>query len=160
MENLFNPITILLHIVNAVILFWALNRFLYKPVRKYTAARAEDINAQLRRADETEGKAFDLEKASRQKLRDAEREAQTIVARSAQQAHEQAQQILIAAKKETEALADQAKQDMETMMNSAHQSLADEAASLAVEIASKMLSREVKLADHQQLVDEFVKKVG
>lgn len=160
MENLFNPITILLHIVNAVILFWALNRFLYKPVRKFTTARAEDINAQLKRADETQEKALDLEKASRQKLKDAEKEAQAIIAGSAQQAHEQAQQILAAARKETQAMAAQAKLDVETMVNSAHQTMADEAAALAVEIASKMLSREVKLSDHQQLVDEFVKKVG
>lgn len=160
MEGLFNPVTILLHIVNAIILLWALNHFLYKPIRKFTTARAEDIQAQLKRAEETEEKAQELENASRQKVRDAEKEAQSIVAESAQQAHEQAQQILNAAKKETEDLAAQAKLDVETMMNSAHQTMADEAAALAVEIASKMLSREVKLSDHQQLVDEFVKKVG
>ncbi len=160
MEGLFNPITILLHIVNAVILFLALRHFLYKPIRKFTAARAETIDAQLQHARDVEEDAHQKLLDSEQKLKDADLQVQSVISQSAQRAHEQAQQILAGARKETENMISQAKQDVETMMVSAHQTMADEVASLAVDIASKMLAREVKLEDHQQLVDEFVKKVG
>lgn len=39
MEELFNPVSILLHVVNAVILLTALYFLLYKPVRKFMNAR-------------------------------------------------------------------------------------------------------------------------
>lgn len=160
MEGLFNPVTILLHMINAVILLVALNFLLYKPVRKFTTARADEIKAQMQSAREAEEQSQKLVAASEQKLREADQEALSTIAKGAQRAQEQAKQILSAAQRETEQTVAQAKQEVDTMLANAHESMADEAAALAVEIAAKMLAREVKLDDHRQLVDDFVKKVG
>ena len=160
MEDLFNPISILLHVINAFILLTALYFLLYKPVRKFTTARAQGIEDQLKNAQDTQNKAQDQFAASQQKLKEADEEAIAVISRSTQQANEQAQRILGSAKKENEAIVARAKQDVQTMMDNAHKSLADEAASLAMEIAAEMLAREVKPEDHRQLVNEFIKKVG
>ncbi len=160
MQDLFNPVTILLHVINAFILLAALYYLLYKPVRKYMAARSQGIDEQLKSAQDTQNKAEDQFAASQQKLKAADEEAITVISRSTQQANEQAQRILDAAKAETESIAAHAKQDIQTMMDNAHQTMADEAASLAMEIASEMLAREVKMEDHKQFVDDFIKKVG
>jgi F-type H+-transporting ATPase subunit b len=159
-EDIFNPVTILLHIVNAVILLAALNFLLYKPVRKFTTARADEIRAQLDHAHDNEEQAQKMVAAGEQKLKEADQEALNTIARGAQRAQEQAKQILAAAQRETEQTVAQAKQEVDTLIANAHETMADEAAALAVEIAAKMLAREVKLDDHRQLVDEFVKKVG
>ena len=160
MEDLFNPITILLHVANAFILLAALYYLLYKPVRKYTTARAQGIEDQLKNAEDTQSKAQDQFAASQQKLKEADEEAIAVISRSTQQANDQAQRILDAAKVETESIAAHTKQDIQTMMDNAHKTMADEAASLAMELASEMLAREVKAEDHKQLVDDFIKKVG
>jgi len=160
MEQIFNPLTILFHMFNAALLLLALNFLLYKPVRKFTSARAEGIESQLKNARDSEEKAHQQAMITEQKLKDADEEAITVISKGAQQAQEQAQQILDSAKKETELIIAQARQDVQVMMSNAHQSLADEAASLAVEIAAKMLTREVKPEDHQQLVNDFIQKVG
>lgn len=160
MEGIFNPTTILLHIFNAVLLLLALNFLLYKPVRKYTKNRAEQIEGQLQNAKDTQAKADQNVVAAEQKLKDADREAQVAVALGAKQAQEQAQLILNSARKESQQIVEQTKQEVDTMVANAHETLTEEAATLAVEIASRMLGREVKMADHQQLVDDFVKKVG
>jgi F-type H+-transporting ATPase subunit b len=159
-EDLFNPITILLHVINAIILLVALYFLLYKPVRKYTAARAQGIDDQLKNAQDTQNKAQDQFSASQQKLKDADREAMTAISQGSQKAQEQAQDIVKSAREQANQIVAQARQEANTMLFSAHEAMADEAAVLAVEIAAKVLSREVKAEDHQQLIDEFVKKVG
>ncbi len=160
MEDLFNPITILLHVINAFILLGALYYLLYKPVRKYTTARTQGIEDQLKNAQDAQNKAQDQFAASQRKLKEADEEAIAVILRSTQQANEQAQRILESAKVETESITAHAKQDIQTMMDNAHKNMADEAASMAMELTSEMLAREVKLEDHKQLVDDFIKKLG
>lgn len=160
MEELFNPITILLHVINAIILLVALYFLLYKPVRKYTTARTQSIDDQLKNAQDMQNKAQDQFSASQQKLKDADREAMKAISQGSQKAQEQAQDIVKSAREQAGQIVAQARQEANTMLFSAHEAMADEAAVLAVEIAAKVLSREVKAEDHQQLIDEFVKKVG
>lgn len=160
MEELFNPITILLHVINAVILLVALYFLLYKPVRKFTTARAKGIEDQLKNAQETQSKANDALTASQQKLKNADQEAMAVISQGTIKAQEQAQEILNSAREQAEKIISQARQEAENILFNAQEAMADEAAVLAVEIAAKVLSREVKAEDHQKLIDEFVKKVG
>lgn len=160
MEDLFNPVSILLHIINAFILLAALYYLLYKPVRKFMTSRTQGIDDQLKNAQDTQNKAADQFAASQQKLKEADEEAIAVISRSTLKANEQAQRILDSAKMETESIVAHTQQNIQAMMANAHQSMADEAASLAMELASEMLAREVKAEDHKQLVDDFVKKVG
>jgi F-type H+-transporting ATPase subunit b len=153
-EDLFNPITILLHVINALILLVAMYFLLYKPVRKYTAARAKGIEDQLTYAQDTQNKAEEQLASSQKKLKDADREAITAISKGSQKAQEQAQEIIKAAKEQAGQIVTQARQEANTMLFSAHEAMADEAALLAVEIAAKVLSREVKAEDHQQLIDD------
>ncbi len=160
MEELFNPTTILLHVINAVILLVAMYFLLYKPVRKFTTARAQGIEDQLKNAQDTQSKAQEQWKASQQKLKDADQEAMAVVSQGAIKAQEQAQDILKSARDQAGQIVSQARQEANALLFNAQEAMADEASVLAVEIAAKVLSREVKAEDHQQLIDEFVKKVG
>ena len=47
MEGMFNPLSILLHVVNAAILIFALYKLLYKPVRRYMNRRSEGVAKEL-----------------------------------------------------------------------------------------------------------------
>ena len=160
MEELFNPTTILLHVINALILLVAMYFLLYKPVRKFTTARAQGIEEQLKNARETQDKAHDQWTASQQKLKDADREAMAVVSQGAIKAQEQAQDMIQSAREQAVKIVAQARQEAHALLYSAHEAMADEASVLAIEIAAKVLSREVRTEDHQQLIDEFLKKVG
>ncbi len=160
MEELFNPTTILLHIINAVILMAALYFLLYKPVRKFTTARAQGIEDQMKNAQDTQNKAHDQWTASQQKMKDADREAMAVISQGAEKAQAQAQDIIKSARVQAEQIVAQARQEAHALLYSAHEAMADEASVLAIEIAAKVLSREVRTEDHQQLIDEFLKKVG
>ncbi len=45
------------------------------------------------------------------------------------------------------------------MRKNARNEMRDEVANLSIELASRILQREVKQADHAKLVEEFLKKV-
>ena len=53
MEGLFNPLSILLHTLNALLLFAAIYFLLYKPVKKFLDKRSEGIAQTLQNADDT-----------------------------------------------------------------------------------------------------------
>ncbi|NLG24220.1 MAG: F0F1 ATP synthase subunit B [Clostridiales bacterium] len=160
MEELFNPVSILLHILNAAILLAALYYLLYKPVRRYMRGRAEKIERQLDDARAAKERADQALSQSQAELRGAQRSASDVVAAGARQAQAQADDIVAAARRDADAIREQARRDAEAMMASARASIVDEAASLAIDIAGKLLSREVRPDDHRRLIDEFRAKVG
>ena len=58
MEGLFNPLSILLHTLNALLLFAAIYFLLYKPVKKFLDKRSEGIAQALQSAGYTPGAAY------------------------------------------------------------------------------------------------------
>ena len=160
MEELFNPLSILLHVINACILLAALYWLLYKPVRKFMLARTEKIQGELDQARSTQESAEVFLQESRQKLAGADHEAAAAISKSSQQAQVRAQEIIASAKQEADRIINQAHLDANQILVNAKEAMESEAATLAVDIAAKVLSREVSKEDHRQLIDDFLKKVG
>lgn len=160
MEGLFNPLSILLHTANALILFAAIYFLLYKPVRKFLDGRSLGIAKALADADEALKKSEAEYALALEKNKGAQDEVGLILKSGAQQAKERAQSILDDAKAQAELIVEAAKKEAQDILSNAHEAMADEAAALSVDIASKILSREIKLSEHRQLIDDFLKKVG
>ena len=75
------------------------------------------------------------------------------------QAQEQAQQILEDAHANADLTMNKAHTEADFMLKNARNEMRDEVATLSVELAGKILQREVTLDDHAKLVDDFLKKV-
>ena len=65
MEGMFNPISILLHVANAVILLVALYFLLVKPVRRFMDKRAQGIEEQMKSAADAQAEVERERKAAR-----------------------------------------------------------------------------------------------
>lgn len=160
MEGLFNPVTIGLHTLNALILLVAVYFLLYKPVRKFMQAREDKINAQLDEAQQARDQAqADLSQVE-ERLSGAGREVANKIADGQKRAQEMQNQMLADARKAGDQIIEKAQQEAEAILKRTHESMQQQAAELAIEIASKVLEREVKMSDHEQLVADFLKKVG
>ncbi len=160
MEGLFNPLSILLHTVNALILFVALYFLLYKPVKKFLDKRNAGIAQTLSDADKSLSDAKAEYDLAHEKNNSAQTEANALLKDSAKQAKGRAEVIIADANEQAKLIIDAAKKEAETIFESAREAMADEAAALSVEIASKILSREISLDEHRQMIDEFLQKVG
>ena len=160
MEGLFNPLSILLHTANALILFVALYFLLFKPVKKFLDKRSAGIAQTISDADKSLSDAQAEYAKALGKNNDAQAEANEMLKDSAKQAKSRAEVIIADANEQAKLIIDAAKKEAEAIFESAREAMADEAAALSVEIASKILSREIKMDEHRQMIDEFLQKVG
>ncbi len=159
MEGMFNPLSILLHVVNAAILLIALYFLLYKPVRKYMNARTEGVEKGLQDVLDAQEKVRQEQTKARADVEAARQQAADVIAQSVSQAQEQAQQILEDAHGSAEQTIRRARTESEFLRRNARNEMRDEVADLSIALASKILQREVKQDDHAKLVDDFLKKV-
>ena len=155
----FKLIDFIQHIANILVLFLLLRALLFKPVRKFMQQREEKF------AREREAIKSDKEKALSLKQ---QYEAQLTAAQ--QKAEELAQERLHRAEEEAQLVVDQAKKDAQTALEKAHAQaiaerdeimldLKDETAALAVDLAGRILEREVSEKDNARIIEEYFQKV-
>ncbi len=156
---MFNPLSILLHVVNAAILLVALYFLLYKPVRRFMNARAAGVAKELQDVVDAKEQLRQDRNQAQAELESARKQAADVVAQSVAVAQEQAQQILEDAHTDAEQTIKRAHTESEFMLQNARNEMRDEVANLGVLLAGKILQREVKQDDHAKLVDDFLQKV-
>ncbi len=160
MEGLFNPTTILLHMVNAVLLLAALYYLLYKPVRKFLKAREEKVAGEIDSAAESQKQAEALLSERKRQLDGAASEVAGLIKTGEAQGRARADAVIAAAEADAKAIAEKAKAQVRVIEQNARQELYKDAAQLSVQIASMVLEREVSIEDHRRLLDEFLERAG
>ncbi|MEG1513438.1 MAG: F0F1 ATP synthase subunit B [Clostridia bacterium] len=160
MEELFNLNTIIGHTINALILLVAMYFLLYKPVRKFMNARADKINGQLDDAQKTQAQAQAALAQSQDVLSGTDHEIAQRLADEQKRLQVQRNNMLSDAKAEGDRIMAKARKEADMLLKNAHETMQRQAADLAIEIASKVLEREVCAADHEQMIADFLKKVA
>lgn len=145
------------YIINIVALFIILRLILYKPVKKFLDER----EARYRRiAEENERREHDTraEKAKYDELMGQAQEESEVVLRDARrQANRKAEDILSDAEKQAEDLIRQARKQIADEQKQARQEMRGQIVDLAVDMASRILEREVTAEDHKRIVERFLK---
>ena len=160
MEIFFRPLDLLLHIVNVLILFFFLRWLLYKPVMKFLRKRDEEAEAareEIRRGqDEVESQLQHYNKL----IENARDESARIVQQSNELAREHAKEIVDSAKAEANEIVARAEREAQYSRAHAKDVLRNEIADMAVDIASKIVRREISAEDNRAIIEDFFKKVG
>ena len=99
--NLWN---ILISLANLVILFWAVKKFLFKPVRKILAEREFEINRDYEQAEQAKLSARADEKAWHEQMEDAKAQADSILQDATEHARRRESSILAKAQDEAESI--------------------------------------------------------
>lgn len=160
MEGMFNPTSILLHILNALLLLVALYFLLVKPVRAFMNKRTAAIESQMSEVKLAEAAVEQDREAVRKELAYAKQATADAIQESVAQAHQQAEQVLHEAHQNAQLRIERTRIECEDMRRTAGQSMKSDVANLGVALAQKILKREVTLEDHQKLVEEFIERVG
>ena len=93
-------------------------------------------------------------------ISNAKDEARQIISDAQKSATERGEAIVADAKKEAVAIKEKASADIAKERTAAFQQMKSEIGDIAVSIAGKVIEKEVKEADHQKLIDEFISDVG
>lgn len=155
-----NPWTALFTFCNMLITFAVLKYFLFKPVKQMIDDRQQEIDAMYDDAAAAKQKAAALEEEYQAHLQSIKQEQENLLREAAVRAQKREEEIVNAARAEAQALRTAAEADVAQERKKAVNDLKNEIGGIAVEIASKVVEREINKADHQALIDEFIRNVG
>ena len=151
---------IVVTICNTLITFLIIKKFLFKPVKKMLAAREEEVQGMYGAAEKTQAEAEQMRREYTERLAKAKEEAAEIVGSATRRATVRSEEILKESSQQAAARMKKAENTIEQERKKAMNELKDEVASLSVMIASKVVERDVKEADHERFIEEFIDKVG
>lgn len=151
---------ILISLVNLVILFLLVKKFLYKPVRKMVAERKEHIAEQYRAAEEAQRSAEESKQEYSKKLADADSECNTLIKEAEKSSQRLSDEIISDAKDKAESMLRNADTEIELEQKKAMQKLKHDAADLSVDLAEKLLARKMTDSDQDELIDSFIDELG
>ena len=152
--------TFLAQVCNLMIQLVIFKKLLLNPVKKVIAERKAKADSQIADAEKLRTEAEAMKAEYEQNLQNARTEANQIVATAQKTAAARSEELLGEARAQAAALKQKAEADIAQERKKAVNEVKDEIGGMAMEIASKVVEREIKEADHKDLIDEFIKNVG
>ena len=151
-----NPVSIVIHAVNFLILLFVLQRFLFKPVLTMLDDRSEKIRESLEAAEQARQESARADQERLEALREARRQAEEIVTRATQEADRVRAERLQAAQEEAQRILERAQQEATAERQQAMQELRAQVADLAMLAAGRVIGQSLDTQSHRALVEEFL----
>ena len=155
--NLWNT---LVSLANLLILFLAIKKFLFAPVKKMLDARQAQIDESYESAKNAELSALESKNAWDEKMLTAQGVADDIIKTATQNADRRGDAIVNEAKERADYILRQAEADAELERRKAKDEIKYEIVNISAALAEKMLSREINEKDHASLIDSFIDGIG
>ena len=143
--------------LSTLIILIIVKKFLVKPALEYMEKRKQYIHGTVLEADTMKQEASKDREAAKQELDQAYAKAREIVEDSKIKALNQKDAILAKAEDEARIKKEQAQRDIEVEKNRVQKEIRTEIVDVALEVAKKVVGREVEGKDTDRLVDEFLK---
>ena len=152
--------SILVSLANLVILFLIVKKFFYKPVKSMLDSRKAKVEKDYADASEAKQKANETLSSYEEKLSHAKDESDAIIAAAVENAKSREREIIDEAKSEAEGIVKKAQINADQELKKARESIKDEIVEVSAQLTEKLLSREIKKEDHQNLIDSFIEEIG
>jgi len=146
-------------IVTFLLLLWAFNKLAWKPLKGILQAREDTIRKSLEDARQAREEMQRLKNESAQILAGARAEADTIIARTRDDASRFRDELKVKAQAEAATIVKNAEQRIEMETARALQQIRAEAVEFSVAIASKILQRNVSKEDNERLIEETFRQI-
>ena len=143
-------------ICNLFIQVYLIKRFLFKPINEMLEKRKAKADAQIQDAVKAKEEAQAMKAEYEKNMQEAKNRANDIVKTAAIQSEE----MLKEASSQVTAMKEKAEKDIAQEKRKAVNEIKGEIGGMAVEIAGKVIEREISEEDHAKLIDEFIENVG
>lgn len=155
-----NVYEIITQIINLLLMCLLLSKFLLKPVTKMLEARQNDVDANYADSEAAKAEAENLRDDYAKRIAEAKNEAAQITKAAADKANAQGAQIIAEAQQQAAHLKQKAEQQIEMERKKAVNELKNEISGIAIDIAEKVVEREINAKDHEALIQQFIEGVG
>jgi F-type H+-transporting ATPase subunit b len=149
-------LTLLVQIINFFILFGLLRWKLFRPLMKILEERQEKIKSDLDKADQAREEAMSLKKDYENKLKESFKEAQGIVNEATQKGEKVKSELMEKGKEEVMKMKQEGKNQINLEKEKAIGELRKDVSGLAVDIASRLIKKNIDEASNRELINEFI----
>lgn len=147
-------------IVNVLILYFLMKKFLIKPLDNILAKRQEAVDSMLKNASTSESQAMQLKEKYESQLASVQSESDRMVEQAKKDAKFERDKILNQANAQAEDILVKAKETVALEREKAMREMETEVAGLALTAAQKILGEQSGAASDQRLYDQFLDKAG
>ncbi|MBQ3557544.1 MAG: F0F1 ATP synthase subunit B [Oscillospiraceae bacterium] len=151
---------IVISLLNLVLLFLLVKKFLFKPVMKVLEQRQKQIDDRYAEADEARTEAQESRRTWEEKLAGAEAEADTILQTATENARRRGDKLVAEARDEADSIVRMARNEAQLERQKAAAGIKQEIVEVSGALAEKLLEREINRQDHRALIDSFIEEIG
>ena len=149
-----------LMIIAVVALFLIMSYFLFNPARAFLQKRQEKIRTELEDAKNNQEEAHALKAEYESKLKDIDKEAESILADARKRALANENRIVAAAKEEAAGIVERARQEAMLEKQKMADDVKKEIVAVAALMAGKVVSSSIDVTIQDSLIDETLKEIG
>ena len=148
--------TMVMQMLNFAVFLMAFYVFLWDPMVNVLDARRAKVRENIESADEARREAQDEKKEAARTIQEARRDRMELRELAQHEADEDRQEIVAEAHRQAERLMKETQRRIEAEADEARGVLRREIGDMAVEVARRLLQRELTEQDHDRLVDELI----
>jgi len=152
--------TVILTVLNFIILVAVLSVILWKPLLKFLDERAKKIDEALKLAEENKRRAEEMKIEHDQIIKEARAKAADIIDKAMSNASRESREYIAQAREQAQSMIDSARKEILMEAERIKQDLRREVASMTIELAGKVLEREITPEDHKELISKSLDTMG
>lgn len=153
------PILLIGQIINFVVLFLILRKFLYKPVLSLLKKRKQEIEESLTRARRIEEEESKMKEKQEKLVSDAKKEVRLLLEEAKKQAKEQETRIVEVARKEAQEILAKAKSQAQQQLKEAEGEMKKQAVELAGTMVAKLIPTILSEDNQRKLIASHLKEL-
>lgn len=152
-----NPLTMVIQLLATLVIFLAVKKWLWKPIRKIIAKRSDAMQEALDNAFKENEKANENLKEAKEELIKATNSSKEIIDAARKEATNLKNEILASAKKEAQNKLDEAENKIEQRKNEVKDELHDEMVEVAMAAVSKLMEDKATSKDDEKAIEKYIK---
>ena len=146
--------------ISFLLLMLLIKKFAWGPITKMLDERAQKIANDIDGAENAKHEADDLAKQRGAELTSAKAEAALIIKKAKDNAEHSADSIILEAKREAQNYREKAEKELAIEREQIIESARREVADLSVQIATKILKKELNKDTHEELINSYIEGLG
>ncbi len=155
-----NPVTLIAQICNLFIQLLIVKIFFLDKIKAVIDQRREAADKEIVDAQAAHAEAAAIKQTYEQNMREAKAKADDLIVSAQKTATLRSEEIIGQAQETAAQIKQKAASDIEMEKKKAINDAKNEISGLAMAIAGKVVGRELKAADQEQLIDRFIDELG
>ena len=150
---------IVVSLLNLLIIFLVIKKFLFKPIKRAMDNRQNAIDEKLSEANSAVKSANEAKEEYETRLAGAKGEADEIIKDATELANQRMEKIIEQARDEAADIVRIARNNAELEMQKATGEIKEQIVDVSTALTKKLLEREISLSDHEKLIDDVISEI-